>query len=98
MNADEVVKRLREYAKHCDGVHSCWNDTTLLAAADLIESLQAQLDESQRREQAAVDDLYEACKGTPCNNGICVKKNCTGNHIPCDFEWRGPHAGKGETE
>ena len=66
--------------------------------AELAE-VKSQLAESQRREQAAVEDLCEACKGSPCNNGICMKKNCTGNHIPCDFEWRGPQeAGEGETE
>ena len=65
----------------------------------MMDKLQAQLAESLWRERAAVEDLYEACKGSPCNNGICAKKNCTGNHIPCEFEWRGPQeAGKGETE
>lgn len=55
-----------------------------------IVRLEDKLAESQRREQAAVEDLYTACTRSPCNSGICVKKNCTGNIIPCDFEWRGP--------
>ena len=57
------------------------------------------LAESQRRERAAVEDLHKACKCSPCNTGICVKKNCAGNRIPCGFEWRGlQEAEKGETE
>ena len=55
-----------------------------------LTHLKEQLAESQRREKAAVEDLYKACKHSPCNTGVCIKKNCTGNHIPCEFEWRGP--------
>jgi hypothetical protein len=74
MNADEIVNRLREYAKRCDGVHSCWNDTTLISAADLIESLQAQLAASQRRERAAVEDMkliVDAVREAHCDETCC---------------------------
>ena len=74
MNADEIVNRLREYAKHCDGVHSCWNDTTLISAADLIESLQAQLSASQRRADAAVEDMkliVDAVREEHCDETCC---------------------------
>ena len=58
MNADEIVNALRENAEWCDAneydVPLCMGDNQR-AAADLIESLQAQLAESQRREQAAVE-------------------------------------------
>ena len=74
-------------------------------AADLIESQQKEIDrltaelaESQKREKATINDLYEACRRSPYNSGICVKKNCTGNHAPCEFEWRGVQDEKGEAE
>jgi len=64
MNADEIVGRLREYAKRCDGVHACWNEPTLTAAADLIESLQAQLAEYKATglTPGDVKDLQGLCK------------------------------------
>lgn len=64
MNADEIAGRLREYAKRCDGVHSCWNEPTLTAAADLIESLQAQLAEYEATglTPGDVKDLQGLCK------------------------------------
>lgn len=63
--------------------------------AQAVDELQAQLAAEKRRADAAIADLNMACKYSPCNSGICVKKNCTGNIIPCDFEWRGV---KEETE
>jgi hypothetical protein len=106
MNADEIVGRLREYAKRCDGVHACWNEPTLTAAADLIESLQAQLAESKRRERAAVQDFEEYMldsDDTPC--GYCAHyaadKTCHPIKGPCNPKWkgrRGPQeAGEGES-
>lgn len=66
------------------------------ALASAVDDLQSQLAASRRRERAAVEDLYTACRRSPCNSGICVKKNCAGNIIPCKFEWRGPQeAGEG---
>lgn len=70
-------------------VYNC-TDNMCRDAADLIESLQAQISASQRRADAAVEDLYMACKHTPCNTGVCTTKGCKGNRIPCEFEWRGP--------
>lgn len=72
MNPDEIINRLRECAKHCDGVHSCWNDTTLIAAAELIESLQTQLAKSQRRARDARNALCQMCgKYHEAHNGAC---------------------------
>jgi len=51
MNADEIVRAIRWLAKDTEFVFGA---ETLNEAADLIESLQAQLAESQRRERAAV--------------------------------------------
>jgi len=79
-------------------------------AATLIESLQARLSESQRRERAAVEDITTMAKckllGT-CT--FCKHRNtpdmrykpCKGciqeNRSRKNFEWRGPQeAGKGE--
>ena len=59
MNADEIVRDLRQGAECHDGAGGCvacmWGKTAQAQAADLIESLQAQLSASQRREKAAVE-------------------------------------------
>jgi len=56
MNAEEIVKELRSLSCDWQSVSTQpemdWAVTTQFAA-DLIESLQAQLAESQRREMAA---------------------------------------------
>ena len=73
------------------------------AAADALEALLAEV-ERQAAEIAAVTaerdackvDLCTACTQSPCNTGICAAKNCTGNQIPCNFEWRG--AGKEQND
>jgi hypothetical protein len=79
MNADEIVRALRENAEWCDAneyeVPICMGDNQR-GAADLIESLQAQLAESQRRERAAVKDLNGpgacfTCKHFRRNGGDC---------------------------
>jgi hypothetical protein len=59
------------------------------AARELILQHAARAEKAEAERDAAVKDLYTACKGTPCNTGVCSKKNCTGNHIPCEFEWCG---------
>ena len=104
MTPDEIVKALRENAEWCDAneyeVPLCMGDNQI-AAADLIESLQAQFSASQRREKAAVEDIpvahdrgrCEVCKHKRQDGGACKKwpdRSC--------FEWRGPQDGKGETE
>ena len=69
--ADNVVFNLRNsYVEDKDARGD------MKAAADLIESLQKQLAEAQRREQAAVDDLEGAgacftCKHFRRNGGDC---------------------------
>ena len=89
-NADEVVRELRD-TENCD-VLDYIND-----AADLIESLTAQLTESERREKAAVEDinLLEDC-------GVCKHHDldsCDLAGTECHFEWRGPQeAEKGEAD
>lgn len=106
MNADEIVRALREKYDETDVVYF-FARTIFREAADLIESLQAQLAESKRRERAAVKDLatYKEC-------GFCVHvqdqqycyKNCQ-RHVDADnfrthpcWEWRGPQeAGEGES-
>lgn len=51
MNTNEIVKALRWLAKDTEFIFAAGQ---LNGAANLIESLQAQLAESQRRERAAV--------------------------------------------
>ena len=72
-------------------------------AADLIESLQAQLAESQRREQAAVEDLKSAnlCRhcGLNASCGSEIRSNRRAFGVCKRWEYRGPQeAGKGEAE
>ena len=117
MNADEIVNALRENAEWCDAneydVPLCMGDNQR-AAADLIESLQAQLAVSQHREQAAVEDMKiiaDTYREKNCDDGICglckfdadhgldgYANECPGFETDDCFEWRGPQAGKGETE
>ena len=111
MNADEIVKALR----HCyqEDIHGCgdcplnrhdlcYGANLELSAADLIESLQAQLIESQRRERAAVEDLELVCTvGESCF--VCKNLENRGDDFPCIYgewcmgekwQWRGPEAGE----
>ena len=84
--------------------------TIPIKAADLIESLQKQLAESQRRERAAVEDLtYFAgaiTTGEPCSRCI-YNPNDMGCELDgsqydddgeCHFTWRGPQEGEGNAE
>ena len=63
--------------------------------ADENEKLVKELAAKDELLKQAVEDLYKACQNLPCNNGVCVTKNCTGNKIPCNFEWRGAKKGEG---
>ena len=71
-------------------------------AADLIESLQAQLAASQRRERAAVKDLSIDSHCTLCKHHLSEGGDCYGvskcaiKGIKTQWQWRGPVAGKGE--
>lgn len=72
MNADEIVKALERMAPQFQTP----GKEVVSGAADLIESLQSQLAESQRREQAAVEDLNGTgacftCKHFRRNGGDC---------------------------
>lgn len=79
------------FLRFCDDpeIACCRGEAELGQLRNENAQLRSQLLATQRRADAAVEDLYKACRHTPCNTGICVKKNCTGNHIPCEFEWRG---------
>ena len=65
MNADEIVKKIRS-ANICDIA------IARMEAADLIESLQAQLAASQRRAQDARNELCLKCgRYRESHNGAC---------------------------
>lgn len=86
MNADKIVKALRRMAENSRSKHD-----VLVASADLIESLQAQLAESQRRERAAVEFIKY------------LDRNYSGYMAEDErfAEWRGPQeagTGKGEAK
>ena len=79
MNPDEIIRALRENADWCGAneyeIPLCMGDNQR-EAADLIESLQSKLAASQRREQAAVEDLNGTgacftCKHFRRNGGDC---------------------------
>ncbi|CDX01280.1 Hypothetical protein DPCES_1393 [Desulfitobacterium hafniense] len=57
----------------------------------LLERVADKLDESQRREQAAVDDLklLRDC-------GVCRRDDdgTCGDYEGCNFDWRGPQEGE----
>ena len=98
MRLDEIVRELRRLAENSRSKHD-----VLVAAADLIESLQAQLAESQRREQAAVEDLKSAnlCRhcGLNASCGSEIRSNRRAFGVCKRWEYRGPQeAGKGEAE
>ena len=100
MTPDEIVRALRNCKayKAKSGLQ-----TTMLMAADLIESLQAEVDESQRREKAAVSDLKNANCNYACKHGSLNDNDCNAHKealveygIDHCFEWRGPQeAGEG---
>lgn len=97
MNANEIEKALRWLAKETEFVFAA---EQLNDAADCIESLQAQLAKSQRREKVAAKDL-KSLHGENSLCGICKHFNvdfecspcadCKGNPhiIVSEFEWRG---------
>ena len=112
MTPDEIVKAL----KLCAGDRCCegcieeqsvrhWQ-IVMREAAGLIESLRAEVDESQRREQAAVEDvkiIADTYREKNCDDGICGlckfdadhgldgdANECPGFETDDCFEWRGP--------
>lgn len=108
--ADETVRGLRyQCQKHKnDVVHTGGLNISEMArdAADRIEQQQArivkleqQLDESQHREQAAVEDIEKMmriCEKGSCH--FCANGDCAESPY-CSPKWRGPQeAGKRETE
>ena len=71
--ADEVVRAMRDYASDCDNCCDCFRcDFACVCGkfdynapkiiADLIDSLTAQLTESQRREKAAVEAIRKSLR------------------------------------
>jgi len=90
MNAEQIVKRLRHYAVRCDGVHACWNDVTLKAAADLIESLQMQVAERDKALDRVIEtltkELVAAVEDLHVHGGCVTCKFCkeTPPEKPCE--------------
>jgi hypothetical protein len=120
MNADEIVTALRTCNKprghRCSECpvfsryeHRICKATVDRSAADLIESLQSQLTESQRRQKAAVEDMkHIANKIEKCHYKLGDgEEDVSSLHLgrcdvctkichedkPCKFEWRGPQKG-----
>jgi hypothetical protein len=119
MKANEIVKVLRACGKGNSACEKCpfyiGEDSSecrfnaIYESADFIESLQAQLRESQCRADAAVEDMkhiankISQCKGFLSGGedrvqdlklGRCdVCKGICYRDEPCKFEWRGPQEG-----
>ena len=94
MNGDEVVSALREAAEG-EQTYSppIISKQRCADAADLIESLQTQLAESQHREKAAVADLREhadrkcyVCVHRVSGRCMIPERNCAGFYR---WQWRG---------
>jgi len=99
MTPDEIVRALR----NCKAYKTKSDlQTTMLMAADMIESLQAELTASQRREQAAVEDMTQMAQQHLLGDCTFCKHRSTPDmrHKPCKgciqknsshkhFEWRG---------
>lgn len=124
MNANEIVMALRccnrSKGHRCSECpvfsryeHRICKATVDRFAADLIETLQAQLAASQRREMAAVEDLEYACGSSGefelrsiCD--ICRRKQTDGTcPTQCEinslaasnkWQWRGPQDEEGDSE
>ena len=84
----------------CTGKRASAGGYVFKYASDLIQELQAQLSASQRREKAAVEDIWNASMSAPC--AVCANgfantgAPCT--VYPCKFEWRGPQTEKGAVD
>lgn len=99
MDINEFVKTLRRYGLTNSG--SLGRHMGIMdEAANLIESLKAQLVESQHREKAAIRELNDAAPCFAClnfkrNSGICFGAGrCRYaepefSRYPHGFEWRG---------
>lgn len=90
MNADEIVRALRATS---DANPEHRHGKLCNQAADLIDSLTAQLTASQRREKAAVGGLEYLMANQYDNAWICdhcAKKPAIGETCKeCNPEWRG---------
>ena len=72
MNADEIVKELRESCTGNEFDFPMVTNRELTEAADLIQSLQAQLSASQRRAQDARNELCQKCgRYREAHKGAC---------------------------
>ena len=84
MNADEIVRALRDYASDCDSdseycfqcTFACvcdkFDNNAPKIIADLIDSLTAKLVESQRRAQDARNELCQKCgRYRDAHKGAC---------------------------
>jgi hypothetical protein len=101
MHADEIVRALLCQDEYADDDYA-WSEDLHHDAADLIESLQAQLTTTQKRLEAAEKDITalgnESCESCKlCRKCPCCKPGERG--VCKGFEWRGPQeAEKGEAE
>jgi len=94
MNAESIVRWLRQNNRK-----SGWTDIDRMMdkSANLIESLQAELTASQRRERAAVEDLKTLEHATGYRL-VCKYSSHGDCHCPnnkCGWQWRGV---KGDAE
>lgn len=112
MNADEIVKALRAYARNAQENNEIYTMQDLDVAANLIESLQSQLSESQRRANAAAKDLHHNDACSICTGSSVEVDGCECECLDCKlncrckdcrdeskWQWRGlQEAGKGGAE
>jgi hypothetical protein len=106
MDDNEIAGELRKWADVLQYNHRGFNPQwqSMYNAADLIESLQSQLAEAERRERAAVEDLKANWLCRACSKREKGREWCGCKHgdfvmddervVRCShFEWRGPQEG-----
>ena len=107
MSAYEIVRALRDCAQDLLDVKGGTRKSAfvMVEASSLIENLQKQLAEAQRRADAAVEDLENLidreCACSYCSHlletGACALDIKYGDGT-CSAQWRGVQDEKGEAE
>lgn len=103
MNAETIVKHLRLCAQNgdcykCEMDNVCDPNKLLTSAADLIESLQAQLAEAKRRTEKALGYIKKIFGCDDCvHNDDTNYETCKSCNIYDKWQWRGD-AEEGDAE
>lgn len=87
---DEVLERLRDYAKLVRQQADEMNRRD-----EIIKKMHAEIEQLERERDAAIDDLRICCGCEACKFRLkpdCPHKTCV-NHNFSNWQWRGPKEG-----